>query len=67
MRYVFCCEGHGLFEVNQSMLSEHKANCLTCGAECQRVYLPTIWRWGDKLFREDGSYREDKDYECLKG
>ena len=69
MIYVFKCPNivHGRFEVNQPLLVEHKANCPICDAECQRVYLPILWRWGDKLFREDGSFREEKDYECLKG
>lgn len=68
MFYQFRCPDCGIeFEVNQPMLSEHKANCLQCGAECQRMYSPIQVMWAGSAFRKDGSYREQNDYAVLKG
>lgn len=67
MTYQFRCSGHGEFEVNQPMLSEHKASCPVCGSKGQRVYSMPTWLWGDSVFRPDGSYRQDEDYAVLKG
>jgi putative FmdB family regulatory protein len=67
MTYQFCCEEHGLFEVKQPILSEHKANCPTCGKQAQRIYSRTEWIWAGSAYRPDGSLREDNDYARLKG
>lgn len=63
MIYEFFCRIHGKFELNQSMMSEHKANCPECNLPMQRVYSIPTWHYGDAWFRPDGSYRQDKDYE----
>ena len=62
MIYEFKCQKHGLFEVNQPLFSEHKANCPECGLLAQRKYHSLDWVWAHSVFRPDGSYREDKDY-----
>jgi len=62
MLYQFKCKNHGEFEVRQSILAEHKANCSKCGKEAQRVYSPVKHFWKGNAFRSDGSLREDKDY-----
>jgi len=62
MFYLFKCNGHGTFEVNQPMLSDHKANCPDCGKQAQRVFSSPQWIWVGSLYREDGSRREEKDY-----
>lgn len=58
--YQFRCPTHGLFEVEQPMLSEHKANCPKCGQPAQRIYTPTGHYWDNPkpLYHEDGSYEE---------
>ena len=55
MIYQFRCSEHGDFEVNQSMLEEHIANCPVCNTPAQRVYLPPIHYWPDVLWHNDGS------------
>lgn len=67
MIYQFRCRSHGMFEVKQSLLAEHKAGCPECGASGQRVYPMLQWIWAGEAFRPDGSKREDKDYSVLKG
>jgi len=67
MKYQFECMEHGLFEVNQPMLAEHTAECPVCRAKAQRKYSVLQWLWANTAFRPDGSYRQDKDYACLKG
>ncbi len=62
MIYEFNCDKHGSFEVNQPMLSEHKADCPKCGSPCHRKFSRLEWIWADAAFRKDGSYRQDKDY-----
>ena len=62
MIYEFKCKEHGLFEVTQPMLAEHKADCPKCGASCQRIYLPLEHIWAGNAFRPDGSLRHDSDY-----
>ena len=67
MIYQFKCEEHGLFEVSQSVFSQHKANCPQCGKQAQRVFSLLQWIWSGSLYREDGSRREQNDYGVLKG
>ena len=67
MYYDFECEKHGLFEVSQSIMSQHKFNCPHCGSQCQRRYSVLDWIWTGSLFREDGSRRQQDDYAGLKG
>ena len=61
MIYQFKCQEHGVFEVEQLMLSQHRAKC-QCGAEGQRIYSTLEWIWVGSAYRPDGSLREDKDY-----
>ena len=67
MKYEFFCSEHDVFVVRQPMLADHKAVCPVCSKEARRVFIPLTWKWGDSVFRKDGSYREDKDYASLKG
>ena len=67
MVYEFKCKEHGTFNIEQSILDEHKLKCPTCGAECKRVYSTFRWMWAGAAFRPDGSYRQDRDYDILKG
>ncbi len=67
MIYEFGCFDHGRFEVQQSILEEHKANCPECGEEAQRIFPLLQWVLAGSAFRKDGSYREQNDYACLKG
>jgi len=63
MQYEFECKECGLiFEVNQPMLSDHKASCPQCGKPSQRIYGTLEWIWKGEAYRPDGSRREDKDY-----
>jgi len=62
MQYQFECKNHGSFEVSQPILAEHKAYCPVCGELAQRLFASLDWRWAGSVFRENGSYREDKDY-----
>ena len=66
MLYQFQCKEHGEFTVSQPMMADHRAYC-SCGKEGRRIYSILQWVWGGAAFRPDGSYREDKDYDCLKG
>ena len=67
MFYQFSCPKHGSFEIRQPIEADHKANCPECGAEGQRIYSELLMIWANSAFRPDGSYREDKDYDILKG
>jgi len=67
MFYDFACEKHGLFEVEQPLLSPHEFQCPHCGSQCQRKYNVVQWIWAGNVFREDGSLREQNDYGILKG
>lgn len=68
MLYEFKCSEHGTFEINQSILAEHRANCPLCGQPAQRVYSLLQWIWAGNAYRPDGSLREDKDYaEVMRG
>ena len=67
MIYQFKCGKHGEFEVDQPIMAEHKSNCPQCGEPAQRVYSTLKHIWANSAFREDGSYRQDEDYACLKG
>jgi len=49
------------------MNDEHKATCLECGTECQRIYTSLQWIWTGSAYRPDGSLRQDSDYASLKG
>lgn len=55
MIYQFRCPIDGLFEVEQPMQVEHKANCPECGHPAQRIYLPLDHIWPDVLWHKDGS------------
>lgn len=66
--YEFKCPAcQHKFQVKQGMLTNHTAACPDCGAEAQRVYSRLQWIWSGNVFRPDGSLRQDKDYEILKG
>ena len=68
MLYEYRCPSHGAFEVSQSFHSEHKeADCPQCGNKGQRIYSSFEWMWANSVFRPDGSYRQDSDYDILKG
>ncbi len=67
MLYQFRCPEHGEIEVNQPMLSEHKAQCPICGIECQRIFSSLQVIWIGEIFRSDGSRRTQDDYAVLKG
>ncbi len=68
MFYEFTCEDCGTFEVNQSMLSDHKSNCPQCGKEAQRIYAVLEVVWAGEAYRPDGSRREHDDYtSVMKG
>lgn len=60
MIYEFRCSEHGVFEVDQPMMVEHKANCPECDKPTKRVYSPTPHYWDSPkpLFHKDGSYEE---------
>lgn len=60
MIYQFRCKEHGLFEVQQPMDSNHKADCPECGQPAQRIYSPPKWYWDNPkpLYRKDGSIEE---------
>jgi len=63
MLYQFKCpEGHGIFEVRQSIWAEHITSCPECGIKAQRMFSRLEWIWEGSVFREDGSRREEKDY-----
>ena len=62
MLYDFKCKKCGLFEVEQDMLTEHKAICPECGLPAQRIYSHLKWIWANSAYRPDGSLRQDKDY-----
>ena len=67
MLYEFKCNEHGLFEVEQSINEEHKANCPECGKPAQRIFSRHQWIFAGSIFRKDGSLREDKDYAPVMG
>ena len=67
MLYEFLCGHCGKFDVRQSLDSEHKADCPQCGGPGQRIYSSFQWMWANSVFRKDGSYRQDSDYDILKG
>lgn len=67
MLYEFSCLEHGLFQVNQPIMAEHRATCPKCGLEAQRIYSRLTWIWGGSAYRPDGSLRADNDYAILKG
>lgn len=67
MRYDFNCREHGIFEVQQPILEEHKADCPQCGEEAQRIYSALEVIWGGSLYRPDGSRREHDDYAQVMG
>ncbi|KKL27004.1 hypothetical protein LCGC14_2389540 [marine sediment metagenome] len=62
MRYDFNCTDHGIFEVEQPILSNHQADCPSCSEEAQRIYSVLGVIWGGSLYRPDGSRREHDDY-----
>jgi len=59
-RYCISIICNGLFEVEQFIHEEHKANCPECGEPGQRVYnkLGHYYNNPKALFHEDGSYEE---------
>jgi len=68
MIYLFeCPDCQNRFELEQNMNDEHKATCLECGTECQRIYTSLQWIWTGSAYRPDGSLRQDSDYASLKG
>ena len=67
MIYEFKCQQHGVFTVNQPMLSNHESKCPECGEEAQRVFSVTEWIWKGELYRPDGSKRQDSDYAPVMG
>ena len=67
MIYQFSCSRHGLFEVKQPIMAEHRANCPECDAEGRRIYPRLTWIWAGSAYRPDGSLRQDNDYAILKG
>jgi putative FmdB family regulatory protein len=62
MLYEYKCRTHGVFEVNQPITAEHKADCPDCGKPAQRVFTTLAWKWAGAAYRPDGSLRQDKDY-----
>ena len=58
MIYQFKCRYHGIFEINQPISVEHKADCPACGLEMQRVYLPADHYWAGEAHNPDGSVQE---------
>jgi hypothetical protein len=50
---------HYIFEVNQPMLSEHRANCPICGKPAQRVWSAPIHYEPWDLWNKDGSHQSD--------
>ena len=60
MEYMYRCEEHGTFEVEQSIHEEHKADCIVCGGPTTRVYN-ILAHYHDNpkpLYHKDGSYED---------
>ena len=55
MIYKFKCPEHGIFEVNQRIMTEHKAYCPICGILGSRVYQSLPFQFGKADYNKDGS------------
>ena len=68
MWYEYFCPKHGSFEVKRSMNdSSLPATCPTCGSLGIRQFGTHEVVWAGSAYRPNGSRREDKDYDILKG
>jgi len=58
MIYQFRCSTHGVFEVNQPIYQEHRADCPLCGGPGQRIYLSLPHYWAGEAHNPNGSVQE---------
>jgi len=67
MVYEFICPIHGYFTLEQPLYVEHLAVCPKCGQVAIRKFSSPGIVMAGQAFRPDGSYRQEKDYDILKG